>query len=208
MSQKETRWWWIRHAPVIQTENRIYGQTDLPCDCTDTALFGALAAALPRSAVLITSDLQRAVQTAAAIAAAGLPLPPGILDAALREQHFGDWQGEMREEFHARRGGHVPGSWLSAPDERAPNGESFVDLVERVVPAVQRHTGDHAEKDIICVAHGGTIKAALGHALGLSHDQALAFALANCSVTRLDHIVPENGPESWRVAMVNWLPHR
>ena len=75
MPLKETRWWWIRHAPVIQTENRIYGQTDLPCDCTDSALFGALAKALPREAVLVTSDLQRAVQTAAAIAGAGLALP-------------------------------------------------------------------------------------------------------------------------------------
>jgi broad specificity phosphatase PhoE len=208
MPHRETRWWWIRHAPVIQSENRIYGQTDLPCDCSDSVLFGALAQALPRKAVLITSDLQRAVNTAAAIAAAGLEMPEGILDMALREQHFGDWQGEMREEFFAQRGGHVQGSWIAAPDERAPNGESFADLVARVIPAVERYTVDHGEKDIICVAHGGTIKAALGHALKLSHEQALAFQLANCSVTRLDHTVRDNGDESWRVAMVNWLPHR
>jgi broad specificity phosphatase PhoE len=208
MSYRETRWWWIRHAPVIQTENRIYGQTDLPCDCSDEILFGALARALPREHVLITSDLQRAVNTAAAIAAAGLPMPEGILDAALREQHFGDWQGEMREEFLARRGGHIPGHWLAAAEERAPNGESFADLVGRVVPAVERYTGEHGEKDIICVAHGGTIKAALAHALGLSFEQALAFQLANCSVTRLDHIVRSDGAENWRVGMVNWLPHR
>ena len=94
----ETRWWWIRHAPVIQSENRIYGQTDLPCDCSDTALFGALAETLPRNAVLVTSDLQRAVQTAAAIAGAGLTLPKAILEPALREQHLGDWQGELRLE--------------------------------------------------------------------------------------------------------------
>jgi alpha-ribazole phosphatase len=208
MSYRETRWWWIRHAPVIQTENRIYGQTDLPCDCSDGMLFAALAQALPRDSVLITSDLQRAVQTAAAIAAAGLPMPEGILDAALREQHFGDWQGEMREEFFARRGVHIQGSWLTAPEERAPNGESFVDLVERVIPAVERYTVDHGEKDIICVAHGGTIKAALGHALGLTYEQALAFQLANCSVTRLDHIVRDDGAEKWRIGMVNWLPYR
>jgi len=208
MSIRETRWWWIRHAPVIQTENRIYGQTDLPCDCSDDVLFAALAGALPRDAVLITSDLQRAVNTAAAIAAAGLSMPDGILDAALREQHFGDWQGEMREEFYARRGGYVQGAWLTAPEERAPNGESFADLVERVIPAVERYTIEHGERDIICVAHGGTIKAALRHALDLSYEQALAFQLANCSVTRLDHVVRDDGAESWRVAMVNWLPHR
>jgi broad specificity phosphatase PhoE len=208
MPLKETRWWWIRHAPVIQTENRIYGQTDLPCDCTDSVLFGALAKALPRDVVLVTSDLQRATQTAAAIAAAGLAWPERILEPAMREQHFGDWQGEMREEFYARRGGHIQGAWLTAPDERAPNGESYIDLVERVVPAVERYTKEHGGKDIVCVAHGGTIKAALGHALGLDHAQALSFTLSNCSVTRLDHVRQDGGTESWRVGMVNWLPHR
>ena len=92
--------------------------------------------------------------------------------------------------------------------DRAPNGESFVDLVARVIPAVERYTVDHGEQDIICVAHGGTIKAALGHALGLSYEQALAFQLANCSVTRLDHIVRDDGAEKWRIGMVNWLPYR
>jgi len=208
MTFRETRWWWVRHAPVIQAENRIYGQTDLPCDCSDEALFRGIAQALPAPAVLVTSDLQRATQTAAAIVAAGLALPDGIPDSAFREQHFGDWQGEMRKEFFARRGGHVPGTWIAPPEERAPNGESFADLVERVIPAVERYTLDHGGKDIICVAHGGTIKAALGHALGLDFKQSLAFSLANCSVTRIDHLRPEDGPEAWRVSMVNWLPPR
>jgi alpha-ribazole phosphatase len=205
---KETRWWWIRHAPVIQTENRIYGQTDLPCDCSDDALFRGLAQALPGEAVLVTSDLLRAVQTATAIVAAGRAMPDGIRDTAFREQHFGDWQGEMREEFYARRGGHIPGTWLAPPEERAPNGESFADLVERVIPAVERYTLEHGGRDIVCVAHGGTIKAALGHALKLDYHQSLSFSLANCSLTRIDHLIPENGAETWRVGMVNWLPHR
>ncbi|MEM9681684.1 MAG: histidine phosphatase family protein [Pseudomonadota bacterium] len=208
MTAQETRWWWIRHAPVIQTENKIYGQTDLPADTTDDTLFGALAQALPRDAVLITSDLQRAMQTAAAIADAGLPMPDGVRDPAFREQHFGDWQGEMRDAFHARRARPEPTFWMAAIDERPPNGESFVDLVERVIPAVERHTDTHGGRDIVCVAHGGTIKAALAHALELDHDQAITFSVANCSVTRLDHIRRTDGSEAWRVAMVNWLPHR
>ena len=206
MTMKETRWWWIRHAPVIQTENRIYGQTDLPADVSDDALFAGIAKALPREAVLITSDLQRATQTAAAIGNAGLPMPEGILDAALREQHFGDWQGEMREAFFAKRGGHVQGFWMAAPDERPPNGESYIDLVERVIPAVERYTDEHNGRDIVCVAHGGTIKAALAHALGLDHGTSIGVSIANCSVTRLDHLRREDGTDVWRVGMVNWLP--
>ena len=31
-----TRWWWVRHAPVA-SGGRIYGQDDLPADCSDGA---------------------------------------------------------------------------------------------------------------------------------------------------------------------------
>src|SRR5262245_23420968 len=41
-----TRWWWIRHAPVPDG-GRIYGQSDLPCDCSDSETFAALAAEVP-----------------------------------------------------------------------------------------------------------------------------------------------------------------
>ncbi|MGH6622253.1 MAG: histidine phosphatase family protein [Alphaproteobacteria bacterium] len=203
----ETRWWWIRHAPVIQSENRIYGQTDLPADCSNAALFAALAETLPRDAVLVTSDLQRAVQTAAAIASAGLVLPKSILEPALREQHLGDWQGELRLEFAAKRGRDIRRFWLAPAEERAPNGESFADLVARVIPTVERLTRAHAGKDIVCVAHGGTIKAALAHALSLDYERALSISIANCSVTRLDHMLHEDPASAWRVAMVNWSPH-
>ena len=37
------------------------------------------------------------------------------------------------------------------------------------------------------MAHGGTIKAAIGLALGGQPDKGLAFDIDNCSVTRLDH---------------------
>ena len=44
-----TRFWWVRHAPV-DSEGRIYGQKDMPCDCSDTAVFAGLARQLPRDA--------------------------------------------------------------------------------------------------------------------------------------------------------------
>ena len=67
----ETRWWWVRHAPVPDG-GRIYGQKDLPCDCSDAPVFTAVAAMLPRDAVWVTSHLQRTTQTAAAIIAASI----------------------------------------------------------------------------------------------------------------------------------------
>jgi broad specificity phosphatase PhoE len=59
-------------------------------------------------------------------------------------------------------------------------------------------------QDIVIVAHGGSIRAALSHAMGLSPDQALVFSIKNLSLTRI-----EKHRLDWRVASVNeepWTP--
>jgi alpha-ribazole phosphatase len=45
----ETRWWWTRHAPVPDAV-RIYGQSDVDCDCSSAEVFATLACELPRAA--------------------------------------------------------------------------------------------------------------------------------------------------------------
>src|SRR5262249_9228013 len=84
------------------------------------------------------------------------------------------------------------------------------DLVERVSRAIERLTEQFAGRDIVAVAHGGTIKAALSLALRLDPEAALAFAIENCSITRIDHVGGPPPPAySWRVAAVNHRPwHR
>ncbi|MDA0663916.1 MAG: histidine phosphatase family protein [Proteobacteria bacterium] len=198
-----TRWWWIRHAPVPDGRNIVYGQGDLDADCTDAAGFQALAETLPAGAVLVTSDLKRAIQTADAIRAAGLSLPAPILESALREQSFGDWQGLTHDEFAALRDSSPHPHWRQPAFVRAPGGESFADLVSRVVPAVIRLSEDHAGRDIIAVAHGGTIRAALALALGLNPERALAFSAVHLGVTQLDYITGLTEGEAWRVSGVN-----
>jgi broad specificity phosphatase PhoE len=58
---------------------------------------------------------------------------------------------------------------------------------------------------VIAVAHGGTIKAAVGLALGGQPDKGLAFDIDNCSVTRLDHFASAD-VSNWRLPMVNQQP--
>jgi hypothetical protein len=53
--------------------------------------------------------------------------------------------------------------------------------------------------------HGGTIKAAIGLALGGQPEKGLAFDIDNCSVTRLDHIASST-VDVWRLPMVNQQP--
>lgn len=196
-----TSWWWIRHAPVINPENLIYGRSDVPVDTSDRASFAALADCLPRRPVLITSGLARTHVTAEAILEAGMRVAKRDQDADLDEQHFGDWQGRPASHVYREIDERHP-FWLTPAHSAPPGGESFADLTDRVTAAVERLTADHAGRHIVAVAHGGTIRAALALALGLDPDTALRFAIENLSLTRLDHIASPDGG-LWRVVAVN-----
>jgi alpha-ribazole phosphatase len=208
-----TRWWWIRHAPVTSHGGRIYGQSDVPANCANLASFAGLARLLPTDAAWIASHLARTHQTAAAIfAAAGKPMPALLVEPLLAEQHFGDWQGLTHDELAARRDGAWHRFWLAPAKLAPPGGESFVEVIARVGTAVERLTAAHQGRDIIAVAHGGTIRAALALALGLEPERALGFVIDNCSLTRIDHIGASASSDdtasaaSWRVATVNHPP--
>jgi alpha-ribazole phosphatase len=209
LENRETRWWWVRHAPVPNTV-RIYGQSDVDSDCSDTEAFQALAQQLPRRAIWLTSNLSRTHQTAAAILAAmdqkSRPREEPLAIPEFAEQNLGQWQGLVRTEFFAKRGGATYPFWFGPADERAPGGESFNDVVNRVGAAFLRLTKEYAGQDIVSVAHGGSIKAALAVALGLDPNAALAFAVDNCSVTRIDRLATKSDGDFWRVAMVNHRP--
>lgn len=199
-----TRWWWVRHAPVRNDGGNIYGQSDIACDTSDTYVFNAVAKVLPRAAVWYSSNLMRTHQTAEAIWAAGFPRPASMKrEADLAEQNLGRWQGMNRAQFIASR--PVGTSWFADINEPAPGGESFMDLYNRTRRTIERINNEAAGQDIIAVAHGGTIKAAVGLALGDLPEQGLAFDIDNVSVTRLDHFA---SPERtvWRLPMVNQQP--
>jgi alpha-ribazole phosphatase len=199
-----TRWWWVRHAPVREDGGCIYGQKDLGCDTSDRVVFDAVGKILPRNAVWYSSNLKRTHQTADAIWAAGFPKPAVMTqEKALAEQHLGEWQGMNRAAFLASR--PVGSHWFAAIDEPAPGGESFMDLYNRVKGAIDRINAEHSGKDVIAVAHGGTIKAAVALALGGLVEKGLAFDIDNCSVTRLDHFASA-GRSNWRLPMVNQQP--
>ena len=93
-----------------------------------------------------------------------------------------------------------------------PGGESFAHLMARVGEAITEINRDYRGRDIVCVAHGGTIRAALGLALGLPPERALNFTIDNVSLSRIDHFAGALGshapeePESWRVSLVNFPP--
>ncbi len=198
---KEVRWWWLRHAPVPSPEARIHGRLDLPCDTSDTEDFAALARQLPRQAVLLESGLIRCRQTIGALEAAGVPLPPAQLEPDLVEQDFGAWQGHSWSELADAKDPDLPRFWKDPAGEAPPGGESFAQVIARVRGVLARQAEENPHRDIIAVAHAGTIRAALAVALELPPDVALRFAVDPLSLTRIDQV-----GESWRVVCVNRMP--
>ncbi|MEM6492138.1 MAG: histidine phosphatase family protein [Pseudomonadota bacterium] len=203
-----TRFWWIRHA-VVRSNGVIYGQADAPADCGDSEAFAGLARMLPTDAVWVATPLQRTQQTARAIWAA-LDAPPADFDAvepALMEQHFGDWQGRNRAEIHALFPEAERRFWLAPARHAPPGGESFAELCARATPVIEHLAETYQGRDVIVVAHGGTIRAALGRALGLEPEPMLSFSAENLSLTRIDWFPPADGRgEQWRVGAVNAPP--
>ena len=201
-----TRWWWVRHAPVVGNGGRIHGQSDVPCDTSDTRAFQALAAALPADAVWVTSPLARAVATAKAITAAGVPARLSVVERDLAEQNFGQWQGLRWKDVEAADDPAYEAYWRNPALNAPPGGESFADLARRVAAVMGRLTADHAGADIVAVAHGGTIRGALTLALALEPGQALSIKVDTLSLTRINHVgdaMEARRGGAWRVVGVN-----
>lgn len=188
-----TRWWWLRHAPTADGLGRIHGQDDVPCRPIEGAALAPLVDALPRGAVWVSSPLSRARDTASAIAGR----VPWI-EAGLAEQDFGRWQGMTWDEVRDHDGDAWRAFWEDPAGNPAPGGESFAEVVRRVAAAVEGLTLEHAGRDIVAVAHAGTIRAAIAQAQGLGHAAALRFAVDPLSLTRIDR-----GGGGWRVISLN-----
>jgi broad specificity phosphatase PhoE len=194
----------VRHALVEPSARTVmYGAMDVSlCELAlaeEAASYRWLAARLPAPARWVVTPLSRTRATAAAIFAAGQAEAPLEVEPDLQEQHLGEWQGLSHERF-AELIRHPPHPfWPHGAEERPPGGESFADVVARVGPVMERLA--NAGGDVVVVAHGGSIRAAVAHAMRLTAEQALAFSIKNLSLTRL-----ERQGADWRVAAVNEEP--
>lgn len=158
----------------------------------------SLAGALAGSGIgaVISSPRQRAMETAAPIAAAlGVTVTP---DDGLEEIDFGDWTGR---DFPAL---NADPDWQAFNTLRSlaptPGGETMLAAQARAVGAVQRLHAAHPDAALALVSHADTIKAILAYAMGVPLDLfgRIEIAPASRSVLVLDR----GGP--W-VRGVNWL---
>lgn len=190
-----TRWWWVRHGPT-HAKNMV-GWRDLPADLSDTDQIARLNRYLPQDAVIVSSDLSRAVTTADALSHGRRRLPH---DPRFREFNFGAWDGMHWTEMSKRDPELSRLFWDEPGVHRAPNGESWNELSARILPATQA-LNSQGHTDIIVVAHFGAILTQVARAGALTPYQALGHKIDNFSVTRLDWQA-----ENWSISQVNHLP--
>lgn len=203
---RPTAFWLIRHALVDEAARAfLYGSTDVPlCETTlmdQRPMYAALAARLPRPAVWGCTPLSRTRLTAQAIFRAGYPAQDLAVHPGLIEQSMGEWHGTRHEHLPAQLTEPAHPFWPLSGTERPPGGESMADVIARTGATLEALAAAHPAQDLVIVSHGGTIRAAVAHALGVSATQALHLSVANLGLTRL-----EREPGGWRVVCVNELP--
>jgi len=204
-----TRWWWVRHAPVVDAHlGRLSGQADVDANVTDLKSFESLAPHLPKGAVWVLTHLKRSQQTAHALCRAGAERTNVRVEQVFVEQAFGDWTNKTWNEVGVTD--QAQAFWNDPAHERPPGdgAESFDDVCRRVAPRIDQITHEYLGRDIVCIAHAGSIRAAVALALALTPEQALALDVKNTALTRLDFISNEAnliGQGSWRVVGLNQL---
>jgi alpha-ribazole phosphatase len=191
-----TRFWWVRHGPTHQ--KAFCGWRDVPADLSDAAALARLNAYLPQGAVLVSSDLRRATATADALSAGRQRLAP-VPD--LREFHFGDWDGMTFAAVADKWPGLSRQYWEEPGHVAPPNGESWIAAEARIHPAVDTLLAGHHGRDLVVVAHFGTILTQVQRALAVTPFNALSYSIDNLSVTCLAH----DGTD-WRAEAINHIP--
>ncbi len=191
-----TRFWWVRHGPTHSQV--INGWSDVPADLSNTDAIARLNRFLPKKALLVSSDLQRARMTADTLAGKRTRMPD---DRDMREGSQGSWEGKSSDEI-ARTDPELSREvWQSPGDVAAPGGESWNTVCARVTLAVARLNVPE-QRDVVAVAHHGPILAALQIASGISAKATLAFVIKPLSVTRLEYL---HDARVWRIGFVNHI---
>jgi probable phosphomutase (TIGR03848 family) len=141
----------------------------------------ARVAALSLAAV-VTSPLERCVETAQAVSEAQPAPPPWHVDERLTECGYGDWTGKAIKDLTKDPLWRVVQAQPSAV--RFPNGESLAEMAARAVTAV-REWDARLGADAVWLActHGDVIKAIVADALGLHLDQYQRIVPDPCSVS-------------------------
>ena len=176
----------IRHGETDwNLQQRFQGQIDVPLNATGLAQAARLGQRLAaeRYDALFSSDLVRAQQTAAPLAAAW-GLQPALVPG-LREQSFGVLEG-LDVPTIKQRHADLWQQWLEHRGDFAlPGGESLRQFHTRVMAAVRELAAAGGGRRLAIVTHGGVLDILWRCAHGLSLDGLRECEIPNTGLNRL-----------------------
>lgn len=191
----------IRHAETVwNRENRVQGFQDSPLseagEKQARRLQGHSAASKIKAAY--ASDAGRCLQTARlALEGTNIPLTP--LDT-LRERNLGIWEGRTMKEVIQSDPAAFETYKLKA-DYRPPNGETFLDVMDRIFEAVRKLAEKHAGEKITIFTSGGPIRAVFMKAFQAHPDSWANWTTGNGGVSTVE--IQEG---RWRMINFNVVP--
>lgn len=179
----------IRHGETAwNAERRLQGHIDIALNLEGERQAAALAGALAgeRFAAVVSSDLQRAHQTALAVAGVhGIAVKT---DPALRERCYGAFEGLLYAEIEERYPAQFAAWQARDVDSTVPDGErraeTFRQFYQRSIDGILAWAGRHPGGALAVVAHGGVLECAYRAALGLSLETPRTFKVMNASINR------------------------
>ena len=159
---EKTRIFLARHGETEwNSRDLVQGQTDVSLSETGEKQATKLADRLADAPLdyVYCSGLSRSRRTAELV---GAPhdLEP-IVEPALAEQDFGEWDGDTLSELY----GMLDRTGTDWTDWAPENGESWTEFSQRVRTALERIVTSHRGECLFVCAHGGVNKVVLTHAL-------------------------------------------
>jgi broad specificity phosphatase PhoE len=156
----------VRHAETEWNRtHRWQGHADPRLNAEGVLQAAQLARELSRDRfdAIYSSDLRRAYETADAIAS-NRKLEV-VKDPDLREIDIGEWSGLTTSEIQARFPDNFTRHVLGG--DGWEQGETHAAMSDRIIARVSRIAEAHPEGRVVCVLHGGPIRALLAHAEGI-----------------------------------------
>lgn len=179
----------VRHA-VARGHGRFHGHTDAPLAPAALPQLRALVEKLAPYAIdaIYASDLQRARATARAVArATGHDV---IVRPALREMHFGQWEGLTWDEV-VQQFPRLSKTWADRfPSHPIPGAEPLADFKRRLARELRTLVTANAGRCLLVVAHAGVARVVLAKALGLSDRHLFRLAQDPCGLNVIDYFPP------------------
>lgn len=165
----------VRHA-ASRGGARFIGQNDEPLTAAGRNQLKRLVGKLSRFPfeAVYASDLVRTRETARAVARSlNLELK---IRPALREMHFGRWQGLSWKQI-AQRDPRFAARWLQDfPAQPVPGAERFTRFKRRVKQEFKTIVRANQGRCVLVVTHAGVIRVALADALGMRDKNIFRFA--------------------------------